>query len=62
MVFKLISVGVFIICAIIAFLIKYFLPEAKYKNDPMQRIKILVRVRVICFVLMLILLFICIVI
>ncbi len=62
MVFKFIALALIAISAIVAFLIGFFLPETKYKDAPMKRVKILVRVRLVCILVILVLLLICIII
>lgn len=62
MIFKFISLGIIVICAIVAFIIPLFFPEEKYKNNPMKRVKIIVRTRLVCILVILVLLLICIII
>ncbi len=62
MTFKLIAFAIIVVCVLVAMMIGYFVPEAKFKKDPMARVKIIARVRVGCFLLMLILALICIII
>lgn len=59
---KFIAMAIIILCVIIALIIGYFFPEYKYKNNPMARIKIVARIRIGCFLTMLILALICIII
>lgn len=59
MVAKLILLGIMVVAGLVAFVIKFFVPEIKYKNNPMQRIKIISRVRVGCVLIILVLLLIC---
>ena len=62
MLFKFISLAIMLLCALVAYSIKIFLPEHKFKNDPMKRVRIIVRVRLGCILVALVLLFICIII
>ena len=57
--FKLVLLGIMAVLALVVFLIGYFVPEANFKKNIMARIKLIVRVRAICFVVMLVLLLIC---
>ena len=59
MIFKIISLVIIAVCVVVALAIPIFFPEHKYKGNTMQRIKILVRIRAGCFLLMLVLLLIC---
>ena len=59
-VFKIVCVAIAAICAMICFCAKLFISEKKYPNEN-QRLKILVRIRVYCFLAMLILMFICVI-
>ena len=56
---KLIFTGIMFVCAIIAFVIKLFIPEYKYKDNPMRRIILITRIRVGCYIIMMVLLLIC---
>jgi len=62
MIFKFIALAIIAICALVAYFVKFFLPEEKYKNNPILRTKIIVRVRAACILIALVLLFICIII
>lgn len=59
MIAKLVMVGLMLVAGLVAFSIKLFVPEIKYKNNPMQRIKIITRVRVVCVLVILVLMLIC---
>ena len=59
---KLVFVALIAVCLLVSYLIKFFFPEEKYKNNPMKRVKIIVRVRLGCFLSSFILLFICLII
>ena len=57
--FKLVLLGIMAVLALVVFLIGYLVPETNFKKNIMARIKLIVRVRAICFVVMLVLLLIC---
>lgn len=57
--FKLVLLGIMAVLALVVFLIGYLVPEANFKKNIMARIKLIVRIRSICFVVMLVLLLIC---
>ncbi len=62
MTFKFIALAIIVVCVIVAISCSWFFPEAKYKNDPMKRVKILTRIKLGCFLIMLVLALICIII
>lgn len=59
MVAKLIMVGLMFVAGFVSFVIQFFVPENKYKNNPMQRIRIISKVRVVCVLIILVLMLIC---
>lgn len=61
MVFKLICLGLFTICAIMSLIVPKIFNEKKYP-DNRQRIKIIVRIRMGTFLGMMVLLFLCVII
>ena len=61
MALKFISLALIVMCVLCAMMIGYFIPERKYKNNQMARVKIIARVRVGCFLVMLVLVLICII-
>ena len=60
MTFKLICLIIFAVCAVAVMIIPKIFNEKKYPSNT-QRIKLIVRVRMILFLAMMILLFICVV-
>ena len=56
---KLAFLGVMVVCAIIAFVTPLIFSEAKYKNDPARRIRNIVKVRMVCFMVVLVLMLLC---
>lgn len=58
---KLIFLGVMTMCAIIAFLAPVFAPEQKYKNNAGKRLRIIVKTRMTCFLVFLVMLLLCII-
>lgn len=58
MVFKIICLAIFTIAAIICFLTPYYVNEKRFPNAT-QRLKLIVRVRLVCLLTMLALLAIC---
>ena len=58
---KLVFLAVMTMCAIVAFLAPMFAPEQKYKNNNGQRLRIIVKTRMICFLIFLVMLLLCVI-
>ena len=58
---KLVFLGIMTMCAIVAFLAPMFAPEQKYKNNNGKRLRIIVKTRMICFLIFLVMLLLCVV-
>ena len=56
---KLVLVAIMAILGFVMFLVGYVIPESNYKKNPMARVKLIVRIRLGCFITMLVLLLIC---
>ena len=58
---KLIFLAIMTICAIVAFIAPMFAPEQKYKNNNGKRLRIIVKTRMTCFLIFLVMLLLCII-
>ena len=56
---KLVFLIIMGVCGVIAFITPFFFPEAKYKNDNARRIRAIVRIRLACLLIILILMLLC---
>ncbi len=58
---KLVFLGVMTICAGICLAVPLFVPEQKNKKDPSRRLRIIVKTRMICFIVFLVMLLLCVI-
>lgn len=58
---KLVFLGVMTICAAICLVVPLFVPEQKNKQDSSRRLRIIVKTRMICFIVFLVMLLLCVI-
>ena len=58
---KMVFLAVMVMCAIVAMVIPIFFPEQKYKNDSARRLRIIVKTRMTCFLVFLVMMLLCVI-